>query len=84
MINVLPGHWTDTAIAFEGIDFGNISIAQFKIKHFKVRLDASFCHRFRNNDMTTLNLVANQNLGWCFVEFLSDSKNLQPKTYLFL
>lgn len=76
---VLPSHWTNASIAFERIDLGNVAVAQFKIEHRKVASDATFCHRFRDHDVATLQLIADQDLCRGFVEFLCNGQHLRIK-----
>lgn len=81
---ILPIHRTNTSIAFEAVDFGNVFIAQFKVKNIEVACNTVFGHRLWNHNMATLNLIANQNLSWCFVKLLCNSKNLWKHLLEFL
>lgn len=76
----LPIHWTDTSIAFKAVDLCHIIVSQFKVKDIEVSGNAIFGNRLWNNDVATLNLIANQNLCWRFVVFLRNSKNLATTT----
>lgn len=75
----LPVHWTDATIAFKSVDLFNVIITQFKVKDIEVRGNAIFGNRFWNNDVATLDLIANQNLSRGFVVFLRNSKDLDEK-----
>lgn len=79
-IQFLPGHWTDATIAFEAVDFSNVRVTQFKVENIEVGCNTIFGNGFGNDNVATLNLVADQNLGRRLVELSGNGKNLLNET----
>lgn len=63
---------TETIVAIECTDFGQILAGQFKVEHLSVFLDSLRSDRFRNDHQTSLNLEANQHLRDRFVVLFTD------------
>lgn len=74
-----PIHGAYSTVAFECIDLGDIIIAQLKVKDIEIAGDTIFADRFRDDNVATLNLIANQNLSRCFLVFFCNRKDLQSK-----
>jgi hypothetical protein len=75
-------------LAIQGSDLSQIIGIQRKIEHIEVFADAQRRHRFRNNNITTIEMPPNDNLGWrsamllgqCFERWVSRKVPLTERT----